>query len=636
MNVLGGLLRAFSRLGSPLRSAAPPSDNALVVVIGTIGFGGAAGCVTLMFKFPQHIFMHRSHTFAVLAGIAKGFGAGADILATVAMCMYLTSANSGITRTSSLLKSLIHLVINRGILITAAQIFLLVTFFATSGHLYWLAVHINTTKLYINTFSDESESGSGVVDTSPAVTDGETMTVGMLNARTTMQDKYAMGDMSLGTSSNRRSIASNSAGTDHRKESNLDKQGYALGAIRVITTAILDVVEDPDTLKTCSLVCAAFTAPSQRIILRSICIRLGRALQGRGFLSPKQVHTGIHRSPYIRTYIRQVTIQFSPLKLGGDDDLLQNILSALADVERLVLRGSINGVMGLSQGLLSAFMAFLRRPSLDCVYLMNIYDVPSALMSLVMLSARVLLMQDVVMQNDDTQDNMGINIFPSTPHLEHLIFPGRTILATVFPLVDRLLDERCGNLRRLRTLEIGMASDGHARAYRLLTASSSTLRNLVIDCGDCYKLRLPHALRLPHLPVLHAIELRLFLGWVRFLPEDLYATVATFPDVIPNVRQITLFFVFEIIQQQISWEDSTEGGVFPLFDATHRYRTRLPELRRVDCSLQFSWNGQRSSREVHDATFGNFIVAMQRLFPGPQEDGVLNFSLGEARPRWQV
>jgi hypothetical protein len=45
-----------------------------------------------------------------------------------------------------------HLIINRGILVTAAQILLLVTFFGTPNHLYWMAVHINTTKLYVNTF----------------------------------------------------------------------------------------------------------------------------------------------------------------------------------------------------------------------------------------------------------------------------------------------------------------------------------------------------------------------------------------------------------------------------------------------------------------------------------------------------
>ncbi|KAJ7111618.1 hypothetical protein C8R43DRAFT_1139018 [Mycena crocata] len=134
---------------------------------------GAVGCVGMMFSVPHMIFTNRNHTFAILAGVAKGFGAAADIVATVAMCLFLRGAGTGISRTSSLLRSLMHLVINRGILVTAAQILLLITFFATSGHLYWLAVHINTTKLYVDTF------------------------FGMLNARTALADRYATGHMPL-------------------------------------------------------------------------------------------------------------------------------------------------------------------------------------------------------------------------------------------------------------------------------------------------------------------------------------------------------------------------------------------------------------------------------------------------------
>ncbi|KAJ7111610.1 hypothetical protein C8R43DRAFT_154034 [Mycena crocata] len=147
--------------------------SGVVVLLGMVGLAGAVGCVGMMFSVPHMIFMNRNHTFAILAGVAKGFGAAADIVATVAMCLFLRGAGTGISRTSSLLRSLMHLVINRGILVTAAQILLLITFFATSGHLYWLAVHINTTKLYVNTF------------------------FGMLNARTALADRYATGHMSL-------------------------------------------------------------------------------------------------------------------------------------------------------------------------------------------------------------------------------------------------------------------------------------------------------------------------------------------------------------------------------------------------------------------------------------------------------
>jgi hypothetical protein len=68
-----------------------------------------------MFQYPQSIFMNRNYYFAVslsdeywtdwfiiypqvLAGLAKGFGAAADIIATIAMCIFLKSADTGITR----------------------------------------------------------------------------------------------------------------------------------------------------------------------------------------------------------------------------------------------------------------------------------------------------------------------------------------------------------------------------------------------------------------------------------------------------------------------------------------------------------------------------------------------------------
>ncbi|KAJ7664063.1 hypothetical protein B0H17DRAFT_1211478 [Mycena rosella] len=225
---------------SPGRTAI--AMNAFVIVCGTVGFGGAIGCVGLMFIHPHSIFMNRNHTFAILAGLAKGFDAAADIVATIAMCMFLKSADTGITRTSSLLRSLMNLVINRGLLVTAAQIILLITFFASAGHLYWLAVHINTTKLYVNTF------------------------FGMLNARTALQDKYATGHMSLSTdhsitansnaNARRRSAAFNMVdnkvrpefthvGFPRKKADGMDMQAalgsqdYALGEIRVTTSSMV-------------------------------------------------------------------------------------------------------------------------------------------------------------------------------------------------------------------------------------------------------------------------------------------------------------------------------------------------------------------------------------------------------------
>jgi len=192
--------------------------KALVVVLGTVGLAGASGCVGIMFMFPENIFMHRNHAFAILAGIARGFGAGADIIATIAMCMFLRSAKTGITRTSSMLQSLMHLIINRAILVTAAQTLLLITFFTTSEHLYWLAVHINTTKLYVNTF------------------------FGMLNARSAFQDRNAVGLMSLSTNEstiiNQRSLM---LGTKNAAATQKGDTEYALDIQITTSSAVTEI-----------------------------------------------------------------------------------------------------------------------------------------------------------------------------------------------------------------------------------------------------------------------------------------------------------------------------------------------------------------------------------------------------------
>ncbi|KAJ7810974.1 hypothetical protein B0H14DRAFT_3150949 [Mycena olivaceomarginata] len=86
------------------RATAAPILNALIVVFGIISLGGGVGCVVVMFKHPQFIFMNRSHAFSILAGIHKAFGAAADVVATIAMFIFLKSADTGIHQTSSLLR----------------------------------------------------------------------------------------------------------------------------------------------------------------------------------------------------------------------------------------------------------------------------------------------------------------------------------------------------------------------------------------------------------------------------------------------------------------------------------------------------------------------------------------------------
>ncbi|KAL0576634.1 hypothetical protein V5O48_005333 [Marasmius crinis-equi] len=128
----------------------------LIIIISAgafLAFAGGVGCVATMYVFHHGVLSHRNGKFAIFFGLAKGFGSITDIIATTAMCYLLTSSTSGVSKqTSGLIKSLITFVVNRGVLVTLIQTLLLITFYASEQELYWLAFHINVTKLYANTF----------------------------------------------------------------------------------------------------------------------------------------------------------------------------------------------------------------------------------------------------------------------------------------------------------------------------------------------------------------------------------------------------------------------------------------------------------------------------------------------------
>jgi hypothetical protein len=92
-----------------------------------------------------------------MAGLAKAPAALADIIATSSLCYSLGYARTGIracvtlsfvacsfvhlvtciSSTDSVLKTLIGFVIQRGVLVSLIQTTILITFYASSSHLYW-------------------------------------------------------------------------------------------------------------------------------------------------------------------------------------------------------------------------------------------------------------------------------------------------------------------------------------------------------------------------------------------------------------------------------------------------------------------------------------------------------------------
>ncbi|KAJ7485128.1 hypothetical protein B0H11DRAFT_2279388 [Mycena galericulata] len=121
-----------------------------IVCLSCIGFvfGLACASVMLLNQLTPHYNLH----FQLVFGGAKGANAVCDIIATIAMCYYLTGAKTGIASTSNLLDALAVIFMNRGAAVMLLQIFTFVMFFAFENPQYWLAPHLLLTKMYVNTF----------------------------------------------------------------------------------------------------------------------------------------------------------------------------------------------------------------------------------------------------------------------------------------------------------------------------------------------------------------------------------------------------------------------------------------------------------------------------------------------------
>lgn len=124
----------------------------LIAFFAVCAFAFGIACAWVMIVHKHSVLANKAPAFKLFFGLAKAFGALTDILATVAMCVFLSAARTGMRNTNSMITSLIHFVVNRGILVTLIQVLLLIFFFAVEDRLYWFAFHVNVTKLYVNTF----------------------------------------------------------------------------------------------------------------------------------------------------------------------------------------------------------------------------------------------------------------------------------------------------------------------------------------------------------------------------------------------------------------------------------------------------------------------------------------------------
>ncbi|KAJ7197056.1 hypothetical protein C8J57DRAFT_1418968 [Mycena rebaudengoi] len=67
----------------------------VIAVSAGLAFAGGMACVVAMYVFKHGVLANRNGMFAIFFGLAKGFGALTDIIATVAMCRFLTAVRTG-------------------------------------------------------------------------------------------------------------------------------------------------------------------------------------------------------------------------------------------------------------------------------------------------------------------------------------------------------------------------------------------------------------------------------------------------------------------------------------------------------------------------------------------------------------
>ncbi|KAJ7126319.1 hypothetical protein C8R44DRAFT_913818 [Mycena epipterygia] len=390
-----------------------------------------------------------------------------------------------------------------------------------------------------------------------------------------------------------------------------------------LVDAIVDVV-DPESLKSCAYVSAAFLVPSRRRIFCSISI--SQDGRGRDDLSIQQVHSALTRVPHIASYIRNVTVLFYTFS-SKPHPHFEAILGALTHIECLVLRGSIGIGTEIAGRFLIAFSKLLTKSSFNRLYLRGI-AAPHAFMALAMSRVRTVLLQHVsIIDTAAGTDELDVD----SPRLEQLILPGNNDLdPEIHGALDFIMHGK--HLPRLRRLALGMIFDPAGRSHGVLAHTASTLEYLELYSGDTYHERPTAALNLPLLPALQSLELRIHLGGHRTLPLDIYFTVAALPATAPHIHTLAFVFSIDNPKQTIAW---ATDGPFALFDSSAAYRTALPHLRRVRFRLLFREMDAHLHASALDATLREFVAAMEVRLPALRGTRMLEFETGISMPAYK-
>ncbi|TDL23437.1 hypothetical protein BD410DRAFT_787272 [Rickenella mellea] len=121
----------------------------LIVLFATLGIAAGMTRVHFLVVLPFQDLVKLK--FKVLNTCAGGFAALSDGLAIIAMCLTFVQTAIDTKRFQSVLRYLLIYTANRGIIVTSAQILVVVLYVYAPTKFYWAPVHDCLSKLYLNT-----------------------------------------------------------------------------------------------------------------------------------------------------------------------------------------------------------------------------------------------------------------------------------------------------------------------------------------------------------------------------------------------------------------------------------------------------------------------------------------------------
>ncbi|TDL28974.1 hypothetical protein BD410DRAFT_255091 [Rickenella mellea] len=122
---------------------------ALIVLFAFLAI--AAGMTRVHFMAVSNFEELTKAKYKVANACEGAFSAISDVLATIAMCMTFVHTAMISKRLDAVLKYLLLYTFNRGIIVTSAQILMVVLYLIAPQKFYWAPVHLCLGKLYVNT-----------------------------------------------------------------------------------------------------------------------------------------------------------------------------------------------------------------------------------------------------------------------------------------------------------------------------------------------------------------------------------------------------------------------------------------------------------------------------------------------------